>query len=83
MNTSDNFHNHRKTSIAENDRKALATRKKMGLNQNAHEVSQEFRDLGYMTKNGRKHEYVAQEGQDNFSYQIRTIQPRQDFVTFK
>jgi hypothetical protein len=54
LNNSSNFLSHRHASILDNDRKALFTKKKMGLNSTAHEVSQEFRDLGYMTKNGRK-----------------------------
>lgn len=54
LNNSSNFLTHQHNSIIDNDRKFMLTKKKMGLNQNAHEVSQEFKDLGYMTKNGRK-----------------------------
>jgi hypothetical protein len=43
----------RHNSIIDMDRKAHFSKKKTGINNNAHLVSQEFKELGYMTKNGR------------------------------
>lgn len=43
LNQNQNFQTHKATTIAENDRKAAFTRKKMGLDQGMHELSQEFK----------------------------------------
>ena len=73
MNNSDAFLSSRTNSILQNDVKQKFTKKKLSLNQNHHEVSKDFLDLGYLHKIGRQINYIPQDTKAEFQGRIHVL----------